>query len=641
MKITHIIIQNLGSLKKVSLENLHVLTVIVGKNGSGKSYLFNALQLFFSEFQIIGGSSAYAGNVDLWHRRNTRNPIRVDITLALSTEEARNFVPEWVDLLPKTVIEDQGQNPLRIARELTYGMGWKTPLISFMDREFVKEDTLVPNTSGQLSDSAMQKQVQALSPWSIHFFDPQASQDNPVGAKLIVKDEARQAYLVNDEFDPILHQILIYETERGMDYNAWAAEQGFSLEQRVPTEEEAPELYEAIRVLAQQTSSPAQPALLEQTVKQAFKLVPAARDAQLSSDIRSPMLESSVLDSITQMASSREPVEEAKFDPFRAGTEDLLEKRLEPIPGQMLVRQLGERQTVRVPVGYIGGGEQAIFGLEWAFLDAPPIVAIEEPENHLHPGLAKREFQRLQSRLGQTQIFVGTHSSMFLDKEHITNNWLFTQENLVTKVERIEKPGQFKYVMAELGLVPSDVFLKDLVVFLEGDTEKQAVFPIWAKTLGVSLTDNPLVGLINIGGESKLEKILRSWLSIMEYAPADYIAILDAHGGAVRDKIEREIEGSQGKIKVLSKHAIEDYYPPARIVDAFKSLYDIDLQEGKIPKENRPAVLVEKLKEAKVPLKGWKVELGMYVASRMPTKEIPSDVRTIIEEIKAMMPSAR
>ena len=57
MIIERVGIRNFGSLRDVRLNKLGDLAVVLGKNGSGKSFLFEALHWFFSEFDTIGGAT--------------------------------------------------------------------------------------------------------------------------------------------------------------------------------------------------------------------------------------------------------------------------------------------------------------------------------------------------------------------------------------------------------------------------------------------------------------------------------------------------------------------------------------------------------------------------------------------------------
>lgn len=241
----------------------------------------------------------------------------------------------------------------------------------------------------------------------------------------------------------------------------------------------------------------------------------------------------------------------------------------------------------------------------------------------------------MKTHVGHDQVFVSTHSPMFLDKSQDRCVWLLRLDDLETSIQRVESPEDVRLMLAELGVVPSDVFLKDLVVFVEGSTEELAVFPIWAKTLGFPLTDSPQVGLLSIGGDGQAEKYLRVWLKLMQHAPADFLVVLDKHAGPIAKRLEKDLGIASGKIRILSKHGIEDFYPPKLVVEALRTLFQEDVEPKELPKENVGSFLNERLAVKRI--QGWKVQLGTYIASRMDKKEIPTEIHSLIGDIQTLI----
>ena len=58
-----------------------------------------------------------------------------------------------------------------------------------------------------------------------------------------------------------------------------------------------------------------------------------------------------------------------------------------------------EESNVTVPLGMTGEGSQAVLRLIDQLERGSPVMAIEEPETHLHPALVKRIGQLLARRL--------------------------------------------------------------------------------------------------------------------------------------------------------------------------------------------------------------------------------------------------
>jgi len=110
-----------------------------------------------------------------------------------------------------------------------------------------------------------------------------------------------------------------------------------------------------------------------------------------------------------------------------------------------------------------------------------PILAIEEPETHLHPNLTRIFFNVLKKVSEKKQIMITTHSPIFLDLANLGSYWICRQENRETKVYRIERAKDLRTVSCELEIRPSHVLLADKILFVEGAVDKK-VYSIWAES---------------------------------------------------------------------------------------------------------------------------------------------------------------
>ena len=75
--------------------------------------------------------------------------------------------------------------------------------------------------------------------------------------------------------------------------------------------------------------------------------------------------------------------------------------------------------------------------------DPPPLIGIEEPENHLHPRLLSELAEECRTASGQSQLMVTTHSPDFVDALRPNELWvLYRDENGFTRAKRAAKmPG--------------------------------------------------------------------------------------------------------------------------------------------------------------------------------------------------------
>ncbi len=634
MKIKALSVQNLGSVRDVSLSDLPSLAVLVGKNGSGKSFIFNALQLFFDEFSLTGGDSSAKAAVDLWHRRITTNDISIGVELELTEAEFRNLASLCQFTEDETRADVQaGALQLIAVRKLVFSRGWMTQSLQLGSRPLVQEDKVTPAQS-PLSVSPPAD----ISQWRLVLFDAASTRAKITGPRLLVNSPAKTAYFTEPKFDELVktHGLTVTDKYRGQDFNEWVTQQGLTLAERPPEATEAPVLHEALAQVAQATRVRQVAGAFVDAVRASFCFVPAARDARGVSTIRPPLLDQAVADQLRDLPQSRQPADEAKWWSLSRDIESHLSKRLEPHPQEILALDKG----LRLPLAQLGSGEQTLVALEWRLFAPASIFAIEDPENHMHPDLAKKTFSLLLERSARLQLLIATHSPFLVDKGTPSTNWRVFIEDQSTHVSRCSTNDDLRGVLLELGVVPSDLQFRDLVVFVEGGTEKEAVFPILADKLGLKIKDNLRVGLISIGGESRLKDNLRIWLEIAQHSPADFRVILDAHAAPIVAELHNEMGIPLEKVKVLSQHAIEDYYPPRLISDALQALYGITVEATELYKKegiSRATTLKRILEENNKIEEGWKVAIGMFVAARMKPSEIPDDLKDAIDLVRTAL----
>ena len=78
MYIKQIIIKNFRNLKEVNLYNLTNFVILGGENGSGKTNIFEAIDLFFNQFEFAheqNKGNLTSDNWYLWFDTNTDEPI--------------------------------------------------------------------------------------------------------------------------------------------------------------------------------------------------------------------------------------------------------------------------------------------------------------------------------------------------------------------------------------------------------------------------------------------------------------------------------------------------------------------------------------------------------------------------------------
>jgi len=107
--------------------------------------------------------------------------------------------------------------------------------------------------------------------------------------------------------------------------------------------------------------------------------------------------------------------------------------------------------------------------------EASTLFLVEEPEQHLHPGMQRRvlELYARAPRLARHQYFITTHSNHLLDMAIDDPTWstfVFRREAEVTSIAQMA--GGTKLVLHELGARASSVFLTNASIWVEGVTDR-------------------------------------------------------------------------------------------------------------------------------------------------------------------------
>ena len=240
-------------------------------------------------------------------------------------------------------------------------------------------------------------------------------------------------------------------------------------------------------------------------IKQKFRLVAQIRDVKSPIAHRMTLIDSELQSSLWTLDQSVKTDEEEKYVEIEAAFARVADKQLDPAQGQVYIR----RQQRRFPLHLEGGGIQSsiqlIFGLQKE-LNKYSIFGIEEPEAHSHPALQRRLFNELKSLSERCQLFVTTHSSVFIDRIDLRNVWIVRLNNGETI---IEKASELKKIVEELGIKPSDfLFFANRILFVEGKTE-EIIIPTFAEQLDINLGD---VAILSVEGKTKARLNLKTWV---------------------------------------------------------------------------------------------------------------------------------
>jgi putative ATP-dependent endonuclease of the OLD family len=188
----------------------------------------------------------------------------------------------------------------------------------------------------------------------------------------------------------------------------------------------------------------------------------------------------------------------------------------------------------------------------------PDIVLVEEPEMHLHPGLETSMMQYLKRTSKQTQVFITTHSTNFLDTSDMRNVYLVAKPD-ATAVARVDFEEAETQIPRELGLKLSSLFMFDRLAFVEGPTD-EGILREWASKIGINLSQTN-VGFVPIGGgrnflyfatEATLRFLSKRNVSMW------FVLDRDERDAIEADKIQASL-GDRAKVVLLNRREMENY----------------------------------------------------------------------------------
>ncbi|NOZ84038.1 MAG: AAA family ATPase, partial [Epsilonproteobacteria bacterium] len=142
-----------------------------------------------------------------------------------------------------------------------------------------------------------------------------------------------------------------------------------------------------------------------------------------------------------------------------------------------------------------------------------PVLAIEEPEAHLHPNAQKKLFGQIDAIAGQK--IISTHSPYIAATAKLGQIRNFYKDETVTcgRIETDSLTGEeIRKINRQVINTRGEIFFSKLIVFFEGETEEQAL-PIFAqKNFGKTSVEMGL-DFVGVGG-------YRGYLPFLRFAEA-------------------------------------------------------------------------------------------------------------------------
>lgn len=520
MKIKGLTIRNFRSLRKIHLEDLGNLVILIGENNSGKTNMLEALEQFLTSFPFHS-ALLYQRRLEpddwyLWYKGDTKKPVEFHCTLELDDEESQKLI---------NVTKVDQKVELKITRSLVCEKG---------DYLYLRND---------------------LINW---------------GSVTLKREDDR--YVTGEELK--------------FDLNSFT-----------------------------QTT--------DTILKEGFNYISLGREDK-PKIAHGSVLDPPLKEELIKMAEDTSSPGIMKWDRWSSETSDWLSGGIECKGGRLLLR----KGTVSLPYELEGGGYQAVLNLMEKIKRGGDVVAIEEPENHLHPDLQKRLIKGFDRLLdSKKQIFIATHSPFIVDQANLKSLWFVWKEEMESKIANIATAKELGNALWTIGVKPSDFLFANGVMVVEGPTDKD-VYADWARKIGKPFEE---VGILVIDAEGckNITKYLNS--KVIQRTTFKLYCLADRNAEWVKEKVESVVP--KDNMLFLDRGDLEDYYHHDIVLPFAR---EMALKRGKkeeeIPSEIKVGETVKTLNNL---LCGdwWKRPLADKVISEMAPDQINKEIRTKLGKI--------
>lgn len=280
-----------------------------------------------------------------------------------------------------------------------------------------------------------------------------------------------------------------------------------------------------------------------------------------------------------------------------------------------------------------------------------PILAIEEPEAHLHPNAQKKLFGQINSIKGQK--IISTHSPYVAASSSIKNIRSLFKDSTV-QCGRISLDGlkdeEIRKINRQVINTRGELFFSNLLVFVEGETEEQALPIFFKKHFGCESIEKGVDFVAVLSHTSYLP-----FLRFSEGMNIPWMIYSDAEEDAKRSvqtalrKIDKESEisdrvifledGNDFEREILSNGYDEEVRNAIAFFDEYKNEHHRQAKESQRLKDIKGFSLEELYKQ----ITSEKTRYGPAVANQIVNsqKQLPTKVVALMEKIEHILVQRR
>jgi predicted ATPase len=602
MKLRNIKVKNYRSLKDVEIRGLSSLTAFIGKNMSGKSNLFDCL-VFLSE-GVRDGLQAAIRNRGGWNEiawRKKENEIFIELEFELKDKTKNNLSKKlfgdieegrYKNLLGSGFLKylsytlkfkaSGAKNSFYEDLRVGSGEGKQSLLIAqnFLDQNDNKIKQKLSNLGSKSKDLLSKNKVNS------ELRDRGKRTWNCGGIKLLFYEQSIQK-------KPEFETALIEEFRENVEKIKWL-NPFKKIESKKEFSEASILSYDASNLpdVIHSVSSN-NPEKFNEFKKEVIKVLPGI------SNILSPV-EGNF--STIGLKESEQPEDEFyKLDSFSSGVKNVL--------AILTILILSREKS---------------------------LILIEEPETHLHPSAIRSLMEIVMKYSESAQVFFSTHSPSTLLNFKIENICLVKRNDDNNTIIKDLSYKDINSIIEELGIIPSDFFNRDILLFVEGKYDIAILEAFLEK-----LQDNSHnICLIPLDGWTKIKYQVNARVIKELQVKPKLFAILD---GDIEkrpsekeklDNLKEELSLPEENIYTLERGEIESY-----LLDAeawFKTWPELSekINRDKLQKRFNRIIKASRQKEG---MRSLMSELNLEQFTENVARDIVGNIDKIPEDIKKFL----
>lgn len=222
------------------------------------------------------------------------------------------------------------------------------------------------------------------------------------------------------------------------------------------------------------------------------------------------------------------------------------------------------------------------------------VVAIEEPEAHLHPEAINRLRDTIYSLSGKSQVIISTHNPLFVNREQV-------DKNIIVEDGVAKQANNIRDIRNVLGVKVSDnLYNAEVMLLVEGETDAislKAILSDKSKKLNTAISTHRL-SIMPMGGTGGLSYYLTMTNQLIGQAVV-FIDSDEAAKQAIKKALDQHLINDKNYILCACDGMKNAEFEDAVAIDIYRQAvineYSVDLNTGKM--RNKSKIWSDKVQE--------------------------------------------